>query len=270
MNENMDVETLDFDDKPMPSTPVVEAPTTPAAFNIPVSPIVESDTPVNTSQVQYSFLDNKNESTNDPGFMNVDNIVAKAQDINVEKPAKNIDNIFLPPRPEESDESGSQKAEDLFRPNKFLDILSEEEPKAEGKELPEEENFDFNSYFAPVFSDETPVAKPEPQISSPAPVAPVVDSANIFAPIEESAPIPEIEPKVEEKEPIDIYKGPTEDQLNTIQEKKPNTVISKDMRLVINTIRECANRLEDAGYIVDLEEIDFEDSYQAIFKINKM
>ncbi len=42
-----------------------------------------------------------------------------------------------------------------------------------------------------------------------------------------------------------------------------------DLKTVINTIRNCANTIEKYGYIIDTEEIDFEDSYQVIFKIEK-
>ena len=42
-----------------------------------------------------------------------------------------------------------------------------------------------------------------------------------------------------------------------------------NMRIAVNTIRECENTLEKYGFTVDVEEIDFEDSYQVIFKIEK-
>lgn len=42
-----------------------------------------------------------------------------------------------------------------------------------------------------------------------------------------------------------------------------------DLKTVINTIRECAATIERFGFTIDTEEIDFEDSYQVIFKIDK-
>ena len=42
-----------------------------------------------------------------------------------------------------------------------------------------------------------------------------------------------------------------------------------NIRVALNTIRECQNTLEKYGFMVDVEEIDFEDSYQVIFKIEK-
>lgn len=272
--EDTEIETLDFDEKGENMTTFSQPSQTTMSvtqdvgsnFNIPTSPIMEEE-PQETSQVQHSFFDN---NIDNPGFMNVDNIIANAQDINVVKPVKDLNNVFLPPRSDDAE--GDSK--DLLRPGKFLNILNDEEENKVAKNVPTEENFDFNSYFAPVFTDEPVSAVHEEPVTTP--VVPIVetDASNIFTPIEDNFSVPELDQKTEEKpiveEPIDIYKGPTEEQLSTIQEKKQSTVISNDMRLVINTIRECANRLEDAGYIVDLEEIDFEDSYQAIFKINKM
>ena len=48
-----------------------------------------------------------------------------------------------------------------------------------------------------------------------------------------------------------------------------NTYVVSDLKTVINTIRNCADTIEKYGYIVDLEEMDFEDTYQVIFKIQK-
>lgn len=45
--------------------------------------------------------------------------------------------------------------------------------------------------------------------------------------------------------------------------------VTADMKTVINTIRECAATIEKYGFKIDTEEIDLEDSYQVIFKIDK-
>lgn len=42
-----------------------------------------------------------------------------------------------------------------------------------------------------------------------------------------------------------------------------------DLRTVINTIRNCGTTIEKFGYVVDLEEIDLEDSYQVTITIQK-
>ena len=50
---------------------------------------------------------------------------------------------------------------------------------------------------------------------------------------------------------------------STIKAAVPN------IKIALNTIRECENTLMKYGFAVDVEEIDFEDSYQVIFKIEK-
>ena len=45
--------------------------------------------------------------------------------------------------------------------------------------------------------------------------------------------------------------------------------VTADFKTVINTIRECAATIEKYGYKVETEELDFEDSYQVNFKIEK-
>lgn len=42
-----------------------------------------------------------------------------------------------------------------------------------------------------------------------------------------------------------------------------------DLRMVINTIRDCASNIEKYGFHIDVEEFDFENMYQVIFKVDK-
>ena len=61
---------------------------------------------------------------------------------------------------------------------------------------------------------------------------------------------------------------------NDYQEFTPNQVseqkyVTADFKTIINTIRECAATIEKYGYKVETEELDFEDSYQVNFKIEK-
>ncbi|MDD2434649.1 MAG: ParB/RepB/Spo0J family partition protein [Bacilli bacterium] len=43
----------------------------------------------------------------------------------------------------------------------------------------------------------------------------------------------------------------------------------KTLKAAIDIIRKCESRIKDIGFEVEIEEIDFEDIYQVIFKINK-
>lgn len=74
-------------------------------------------------------------------------------------------------------------------------------------------------------------------------------------------------------EPISIPIQPiTFDDMGEIEVKIPNQqqkLATADLKTVINTIRECAATIERFGFTIDTEEIDFEDTYQVIFKVDK-
>jgi len=42
-----------------------------------------------------------------------------------------------------------------------------------------------------------------------------------------------------------------------------------EMKEIINMIRNCADQIEGSGYVIDTDELDFDDNYQVIFKIQK-
>lgn len=45
--------------------------------------------------------------------------------------------------------------------------------------------------------------------------------------------------------------------------------VTGNLRMAINTIRDCASTIEKYGFNIETEELDFEDSYQVTFKIEK-
>ncbi len=61
------------------------------------------------------------------------------------------------------------------------------------------------------------------------------------------------------------------DDMGEIKVEMPEKkkLATADLKTVINTIRECAATIEKFGFTIDTEEIDFEDSYQVTFKIDK-
>ncbi len=62
------------------------------------------------------------------------------------------------------------------------------------------------------------------------------------------------------------------DEEGEIEVKLPNynePTIKVDMKTVINTIRECASKIEKFGYEVDTDEMDLNDIYEVTFRINK-
>ncbi len=93
------------------------------------------------------------------------------------------------------------------------------------------------------------------------PIAPSTDSIPVIdQPIEPSTNIGNTS--------VETFNAPA----SNISEPTANSTIKAavpNMRVALNTIRECENTLEKYGFNVDVEEIDFEDSYQVIFKIEK-
>ena len=82
--------------------------------------------------------------------------------------------------------------------------------------------------------------------------------------------MPEVQPTYEVPV-VDTVDIPSISDNQTETKNVGNTVIatSPNIKLALNTIRECENTLEKYGFNIDVEEIDFEDSYQVIIKIEK-
>ena len=57
--------------------------------------------------------------------------------------------------------------------------------------------------------------------------------------------------------------------IQTNEEEISSEPAKKDFRSIINMIRECKTSVENSGYEVELEELDFEDKYQVVFNIKK-
>lgn len=57
--------------------------------------------------------------------------------------------------------------------------------------------------------------------------------------------------------------------IQTNEEEISSEPSKKDFRSIINMIRECKTSVENSGYEVELEELDFEDKYQVVFNIKK-
>jgi hypothetical protein len=79
----------------------------------------------------------------------------------------------------------------------------------------------------------------------------------------------------EDEEPIQNKEQQIESNNETIEasnDKKqiviPETKIT-NLKDVIGLIRECSEKIEAAGFMIDTEELDLEDMYQVIFRINK-
>ena len=124
----------------------------------------------------------------------------------------------------------------------------------------------------------TPEVPTMPNMEPSIPEVPTVPSMESSTP-EISNQIPEYEiPIVDTNEipNIDNVQSPiinenlnTENNIASQNVGTTITAVAPNLRLALNTIRDCENTLEKYGFAVDVEEIDFEDSYQVIFKIEK-
>lgn len=133
-------------------------------FDIPTSPIVEEieEVPVQEMQVTNNAkeLDEINEMLNNfqtginPGFVDVDNIEKNAQDIYVERPLADIDNLLMSENGSQNtdintfEQSNNIEVEEPIQQNKFFTMFipeeeSDTESDGDSKEISEEETFNF-------------------------------------------------------------------------------------------------------------------------------
>lgn len=152
----------------------------------------------------------------------------------------------------------------------------------------------MNSIFNPVQPQVEQTISPQVEMEQPAPIMPQVEP--IKQQEMEPIPMPTI-PVAPEMSPVtqaDVNPIPTF-QLNDNQEFTNSSVVEMgtlqnrkmeeptlqplmeetnqapkvSMKEIINMIRNCATQIEKNGYTIDTDELDFDDSYQVIFKINK-
>lgn len=144
---------------------------------------------------------------------------------------------------------------------------------------------DFGAAFIPSQTEETPVSIVNDEVKLNIPVIPYVDevqelqlpnlepvipnTSNVADKTEEllldEVILPNLEPTPVVVAPIEAIAAP-ELKIN----EAPTTIIApSDIRLAINTIRECVKTLEKHGFNVDSEELDFENKYSVTIEILK-
>ena len=152
----------------------------------------------------------------------------------------------------------------------------------------------MNSIFNPVEPQVEQAISPQVEMEQPSPIMPQVEP--IKQQKMEPIPMPTIPvaPEMSPVTPADVNPIPTF-QLNDNQEFTNSSVVEMgtlqnrkmeeptlqplmeetnqapkvSMKEIINMIRNCATQIEKNGYTIDTDELDFDDSYQVIFKINK-
>ena len=202
----------------------------------------------------------------------------------------NVPNIE---EPKEEIKEEPEIEEDEIRPGKFFNILEDEEKNKK----PEEQIFDFNKMFMNPIEAPTPMNNNNALLEEINEIENSINNSNIITPIntekeepvqtESQEPINVEKPIIdddddldfieefEDEEPIQNKEQQIESNNETIEasnEKKqiviPETKIT-NLKDVIGLIRECSEKIEAAGFMIDTEELDLEDMYQVIFRIKK-
>lgn len=279
MNENKNIEILDFEEASQPvasSNNNLNIPSTPIVDDIIPDPIVQ---PISSNNYM------------NPGFMDVDHIEKTAQDINAGlKPVANIDELLKPKESFDSIEpqvpitpvTELESDEAILKPGKFFNLSDLEN---ETKENLFNTSPLMNTITTPIIEDPNnqPVITPAIQsapvsnnnnfvtnfdnglldvIEKPTPIIPVNPEPLVQTPINE--PISNQMISVPSYSEIDseLYKNPIEQVVT----EPSNT---NNLKQAVDLIRECAKKVEQLGLVLETEEYDFEDMYQVIFKITK-
>lgn len=281
--KNNEIEVFSMDD---PAVPIKEEPMKQEninSFNIPDTSIID-DVPTEQQTVN-------------PGFMDINKIEETATDIYQEKPTANIDNLLEPseiaPAPAKPEEPVEEDLD--LRPGKFFNLLNADEDQEKVEPVPST-GFDFGGFNTePILTtpETTPVG-PANNVEETPVENNTVDHSVVTPSIDTQVPSQDrsIETFTLDNSPISSSTGETLDlnqqsipettipdysfELETeptvqqpITPAPMNTYVAGDLKTVINTIRNCADTIEKFGFVVDVDEFDFEDMYQVIFKIEK-
>ncbi len=296
-NDNRNIEIIDFGNQ-NDTTNVINPTNVGENYNIPATPIVEdvvSNIP--PVAVQESPITN-------PGFMNVEQIENTAQDINVAPSLANMDALLTPvdtgastPAPsvtptesfgfsKDTDDADDSSAEAMLKPGRFFNLSDMEnsvlEPSQKVFTNPDPIMQSNAMITEPSTNAQSVVETPIPPVGAPpinnfvtnfdntiterpTPIIPVNPEPLVQTPIMESRSNQTISvPNYSELEST-MY-GPVSPIAPSIPEIP---VGQNNMKQAIDIIRECTSKIEALGFEIETEEYDFEDMYQAIFKINK-
>ncbi len=104
-----------------------------------------------------------------------------------------------------------------------------------------------------------------------APYQPPVQPVTVDQPVVTNIPGPDIlEASQPTIQPVSTATPATQPSLmDNIVKPVPEAPNSHNFREVINLIRQCADQVEKLGYYIDVDELDLENSYQVVFKIDK-
>lgn len=198
----------------------------------------ENSLPFGMNSGKFFNMFAREEDTN-PNF--VKDLESKEVNMNFEEPKIEPAFNFTSPISSNDDFASEIPPEPIMeKPKEELNVFSMSQPVENNQEL--DKTMDFTQTFTPFsLNDENSFTKEEPKQPEP--------YQSTFT-----------QPETVKFDDMGEIK---------VQMPEPKKLATADLKTVINTIRECAATIERFGFTIDTEEIDFEDSYQVTFKIDK-
>lgn len=208
---------------------------------------------------------------------NIDSIINNAQDLHPQEAPKDLSNLlepdsnFTPLEPSTPNTLESPVAEPTPTPEskgRFFNFLEEESANMSMDEpatqtvfqtsIPEEtkEEPDFEVLDLPSLA-----AASMQKLDIPSSIPTEISSEPVAPKIEEVMPTPENSNLIDPVSMIDTLNSNYEEELAIAQ--------GRDLKTAIEKTRNTIKSIEDLGFTVDKEEIDFDDYYQFVIKIEK-
>lgn len=266
------------------------------------NPIEEHSTPLETTTNDFNNFESVNQNNMTDIF--TEKPLAPLDNLLEPTPLTEVNPSLEPTNIETEDDESN---EDILVPGKFFNLMPEEdEQKQEVTPLTSNFNFDFdvNSLNNIESTDNLPSLDNLPSFeinSLDTPVsnttnmdelnteslfsfntlednnidtnfnAPIVENSNNDFESSSETEIPAFDtfPTFEPEALPELHASNIEQPLEMPIEPMGNINNTKDVKNAINMIRELSENLNKMGYIVDLDEFDFENMYQVVFKINK-
>ena len=242
---------------------------------IPTTSIINDNNTSDINEVINPVENNAN--TFNPGFMDIDKIADQAQDIKQENVSFNVSpEQIIPSIPQEP------KKEEIPTP-KFFNILDSAKP-AEPIEQPViEETKGEPEISTSIFDFSMPKTENITEVKTdtielqPSEEQEVIEET-VVIPEEQSAVIdvstvgennnPTINTDIDDIAIIDDNNFGVEEDI-IVEQNNEQTMSKPPLREVISKIRELSTTINGMNYVVDIEEMDLENIYQVVIKIQK-
>ena len=232
--------------------------------------------------------------------MNIDKIQNTAAPVFEDKPLASMEDLLKPSTPQTEvlppvepvePVTEEEKPEDLLKPGKFFDFPTIDVPSSTPNTQTETGNgFTFNNFVDAPVSQAAPSMPETPasidailgtnpvaptqagNISQPKPVEPTPQEP-IFDDIVLPPTMPSVNDDSDEvvipasfaSQPAAVAPSPVQSVVAPIQP----TSQANNVMTAVNILRDAARRIEQLGFAIDTDEIDLENMYQIIIKIDK-